>query len=707
VNDARPGPSATTDEPVRQACWGLPTATSRYVVAYAGRDAGLALQDWTDGEVAAWEPAAVTGFRTETDGLPLELSALGTRQVRGADLIVDHGDSLLGARLVWHVEDVEVVSRDEDGATVTLLTACATDTTGSLGIVVTIETSTAHDVVHKSAEIRNTGTRTLTLPRAFSPAWELPVGPGVVVDYLAGDWSREFTPCRAVLEAGELSIGSRQGITSHLFSPTLRVSARRDPDGPAYGVALAWSGSWRLLVDAPPFGERVRVAGGVEDESCVVTLQPGESFSTPATLGVFAPDGAAGVRRRWHDYQRGWLSRDTSADHRPVVYNSWYATTFDVRVEHQRTLAEVAHDLGVEVFVVDDGWFAGRNSDRAGLGDWWPDPVKFPDGLDPLITTVLERGMRFGIWVEPEAVNPDSDLFRSHPEWVYRAGDRPLLTRRHQYVLDFGRPEVVAWTKGWLRALLRDRRISYLKWDMNRPVSDGGRPGDPHGRQWMVQHTQGYYAVMRMLREEFPDVVVEACAGGGGRVDPAVLALSDVVWPSDETGARDRLAIQHGFLSAYPPHVMSSWVTDQPSVLDREPASFGFRFVVAMAGVLGIGSDLMSWSTLERQRAAELVSLYRSLRDTLHHGRVELHGRPQDPVYAVEYGDEQATVILVYTRPSRPGRPRIRPRTLDPARRYRVRGREQELSPDERTSGLVIPFAVAPDADVVVLEPVD
>jgi alpha-galactosidase len=683
-------------------CWVLPTATGRYAVGFAADGAGPVLQDWTDGEIRDWHPTDAKSFDVDLDRIPSEFSALGSRQVRGADLVVDHGDSLVGARLIWSSEDVEVSTE----GVLTRFVATGADSTGHLAIALTIETSRDHDVVRKWVRLTNTGSGQLSLPRAFGPAWELPIGPGVAVDYLGGDWSAEFTPFHADLAAGELSIGSRAGITSHTFSPTLGVqSLGADPEGASYGVTLAWSGSWRLLVDAPPFRGRVRIAGGVDDESCVITLDPGESFSSPPTLGVFAPDGAAGLRRRWHDYQRGWLARDISAAHRPIVYNSWYATTFDVRVEHQTALADVAQTLGIEVFVVDDGWFLGRNSDRSGLGDWRPDPVKFPEGLDPLITAVQDRRMRFGVWVEPEAVNPDSELFRAHPEWVYRAGERPLVTRRNQYVLDFGRPEVVAWAKDWLRALLADDRISYLKWDMNRPVSDGGRPGDARGRQWTVQHTQGYYAVMTMLREEFPHVTVEACAGGGGRIDAAVLALSDVVWPSDETGARDRLAIQHGFLSAYGPHVMSSWVTDEDSPIDREPVSFEFRFVVAIAGVLGIGSDLLAWSGTQRNRAAELVALYREIRDTIHRGRVEPHGLPADPVYALEYGTPTQTVVLVYGRSSRPEQVRIRPRTLVPGARYRLRGYvDQELVSGDPTSSVLVPFALATDTDVLIFD---
>jgi alpha-galactosidase len=680
--------------------WVLPTATARYVVDLAPGEAGPVLQDWTDGDIRDWAPSRPPGFETALDRLPSELSALGSRQVRGADLIVDHGNGLMGARLVWPAEAVEVVA---DGP-LTKLTARGHDTTGDLGLMLEIQTCSGHDVVIKQVTLTNTGQTVLSISRAFGPAWELPIGPGAILHVLAGDWSREFTPHRIVQPVGELSIGSRQGITSHHYVPALCLTSHADPDGPAYGIALAWSGSWRLITDAFPFRDRVRVAGGIDDESTILRLEPGDTFTTPAILGVCAPDGANGVRDRWHDYQRSCLARDLDVTRRPIIYNSWYATRFDVEPDQQLALADRAAELGAEAFVVDDGWFAGRTSDRTGLGNWWPDPVRFPDGLDPLISGVLARGMRFGIWVEPEAVSPDAGILVDHPDWIYRAGDRPLVTVRNQYVLDFGRSPVLEWTEDWLRRLLSDSRISYLKWDMNRPITDGGRPGERQGRQWAVQHTSGYYRVMRMLRTEFPDVTIEACSGGGGRIDSAVLALSDVVWPSDETGPRDRLAIQHGFLSVYGPHVMSSWVTDEPDSRDQEPVTFEFRFVVAMAGVLGIGGDLMKWSETERVRAAELIALYRRIRNTVHRGRVEIHGDPKDSVYAVEYGTSEQTVLLVYARRSRPAEVWLRPRTLDPSSRYHLAGSSTRLTGVQAARGVRVPFALATDADVIVLE---
>lgn len=690
----------------------LPTARSVYVVAET--DAGLVLRHWGDpGQRREFAPPARTPFEASADKIPLEFAAAGTRHTQFAELLVQGPDGVDGALLRLVPGSVAVTDDGRDAA----LTALLRDADAGVEVELHVRTSRTHDVIERWARVRSLRTAgELCLTRAFGAGWNVPVGPGARVAELVGTWSREFTPAEVDLPAGQLSLGSRQGITSHLYSPVIALRARDSGDGcEAYGVALAWSGSWRMVVDAVPFRDLVRVSAGADDETAVVTLAPGEEFETPHLLGVWSPDGLHGLADAWHEYQGGRLARSTGPEHRPVVYNSWFATGFDVRVEHQLTLADAAADVGVEVFVVDDGWFTGRTSDRAGLGDWYADPAKFPEGLGPLVKGVLDRGMRFGLWVEPEAVNPDSDLFRTHPDWVYRAGDRPLTTMRNQYVLDMGRPEVEEWAAAMLRRLLTEHPITYLKWDMNRAVSDGGRPGHPRGREWSLQHTRAYHRLMTLLREEFPHVTVEACAGGGGRVDNAVLALSDVVWPSDETGPRDRLAVQHGFLSAYPPHVMSSWVTDEPDRLDTAPASLEFRFVVAMAGVLGIGADLLAWDEPTLAGARELVALYRDIRPVVHTGSVRRHGRPSDPVYAVQYtaGDASRVVVLVTARPGA-GRDDVPVRLplagLRDDARYRVHAGGGAvgcgvLAGHELTgAGVPVPYALAPDCDVVVLD---
>jgi alpha-galactosidase len=664
----------------------LRTARSVYVVGVA--EDGPVLVHWGEPERSPRPvPARRASFETAADIAPLEFAAAGTRHTQTSELLVQ--GPVDGARL-------ELRSMDGDAHAL-----CASLVDEQAGVEVTLHwrTSPAHDVVERWAVVRSTR-HEVALTRAFGAGWNVPVGPGARVSALAGTWSREFTPVEVDLPAGQLRLGSRQGITSHEYAPVIALRSRNGSDE-AFGIALAWSGSWRLQVDAVPFREVVRVSAGIDDETAVITLAPGEEFETPHLLGVWSPDGPAGVARAWHTYQRGQLARPGGPP--PVVYNSWYATGFDVRVEHQLALADVAADLGAEVFVVDDGWFVGRTGDKAGLGDWYVEPDKFPDGLEPLVKGVLARGMRFGLWIEPEAVNPDTELYRAHPDWVYRAGERPLLTIRNQFVLDLGRPEVEAWAAATLRRLLTEQPITYLKWDMNRAVTDGGRPGDPRGREWSIAHTRAYYRLMELLRVEFPHVTVEACAGGGGRIDNAVLARSDVVWPSDETGPRDRLAIQHGFLSVYPPSVLSSWVTDEPDRLDTASASLEFRFVVAMAGVLGIGADVLDWDEPTRARAQELVARYKDLRPVILGGEVTRHGLPGDPWYATQYTSGERTVLLVWARPGI-GAAQVRLAGLEPGATYRIDGELAVSGATLAVRGLAVPFTLAPDCDVVVVD---
>lgn len=492
-----------------------------------------------------------------------------------------------------------------------------------------------HDIISQWQELEALD-EPVTLERVLSGSWYVPGDGPVTVDYLSGGWSAEYTPSQATLGPGRFAIGSTAGITSHAFTPWLSVSTQ----DVTRSLALGWCGSWTAGVDVGVERGWVRLFAGVADE---IVLAPGESFSTPRSHALACHGDPA---PHWREFGRS-LGRGLSERHHPVVHNSWYATGFDVSVDQQVRLARTAAELGVEVFVVDDGWFAGRNSDRAGLGDWTPDPAAFPDGLGPLIDQVTALGMRFGLWVEPEGVNPDSDLFRAHPDWAYAVPGRERYSARHQYVLDFGRPAVVAWAKDWLRTLLRGNDITFLKWDMNRVITDTGAcdPG------WAHRHATGYLDVMQTLREEFPDVTIEACSGGGGRVDWSVLPWCDVLWASDETGPRDRLAIQEGFTRVFPASVMSSWVTDMPDQRDTRTASLEFRCLVAMCGVLGIGVDLSRADADALATMRDLVTRYRELRPTILGGELRWHGRPHDPACAVEYSDEERTVVFCFRDP--------------------------------------------------------
>lgn len=627
----------------------LHTPHTRYSFAPTASGSGLRLLGWgaREAEVEPPAPPVLPGFDTPDDLLPHEFGVAGTRHVLESELLVQRDDRRDGAR-VRLVGEPHRASTD-GGETVTCLLR---DDAVGLEVELSWRVSAEHDVVVRGATVRNAGDAPLTLARALTGAFNLPLPSGAVIDALAGGWCEEFTPTRVVLPRGTWSMGSRQGLTSHLWAPVATLGDPADASRGCWSVALAWSGSWRLDVHANPRLGWVRVAAGVHDETPIL-LEPGESFVCPELLGLWAPDADAAARA-WHAYHRAERLRDTAAARRPVTYNSWYATEFDVGCDQQRDLARRAAALGCEMFVVDDGWFAGRRDDTAGLGDWTPDPVAFPEGLAPLVEEVHGLGMRFGLWVEPEGVNPDSALFRAHPGWIHRSPDREPVTIRNQYVLDLGRPEVEAWVLGTLRRLLTGAGVDHLKWDMNRALTDAVRAGDLHGREAGLQHTQAWHRLLDALRTEFPDVTVEACSGGGARVAASVLERSDVVWPSDETGPRDRLAIQHEFLSVYPAATMSSWVTDLPGHLDTTPASLTYRFCVAMCGVLGVGADLRGWSPEEEHLARDLIALYRDIRPVVLGGTVQRHGDPARHGYVVEYvgaEDDPRVVLFVFGRP--------------------------------------------------------
>jgi alpha-galactosidase len=389
-----------------------------------------------------------------------------------------------------------------------------------------------------------------------------------------------------------------------------------------------------------------------------------------------------------------------------VLYNSWEATGYDVDEAGQMALASRAAGLGVELFVMDDGWFGARTGDHAGLGDWAPNPTRFPRGLRPLAAEVRRLGMRFGLWVEPEMVNPRSSLYLEHPDWVYRVQGRPMTTIRNQYLLDLGRDDVAAFVLRTLHDLLSEHDIGYLKWDFNRPRTEPGpRAGDLDGA-----HVANVYAILDALRGDHPGVVVEGCAAGGARVDLAMASRVDVVWPSDNTAPMDRLRVQHGFLRAHAPHLMSSWVTDATGIFDNRPRSLAFRFVLSCAGVLGIGADIRRWTAGERAEAAAWIARYKAVREVITTGAVHQIGGPDQDRCAVQYTLGDRVVVLAWnTGPLDglglvPGRPvRLPLRGLDPAARYAYDGRTYSGS-HLLAVGLPVRWTADHDAMMAVLD---
>ncbi|MEU6548953.1 alpha-galactosidase [Streptomyces sp. NPDC046915] len=657
-------------------------------------------------ELDAWGPLGVetgpsaldwsrrTHFVTPADAAPAEYLPFGLRPFNGSDLVATRPD---GERGVWW----EFAGAEEGEGSLRL---AFHDARSSLRTVLCYETVSDTDVILRWTEF--TADTELRLERLDSAAVNIPVTDVARLTYLTGQWSQEFQKTRLDLSRGTFTMGSVQAVPGHAYAPWLAV---QDGDAPAaYGIALAWPGNWHITAEAEP-GGALRVRAGRVPHEGFVRLAPGDTLTTPRLACAFSPDGLDGLSRVWHRYERR-LAGERLHRPRKVLYNSWEATGFDVDAAGQLELAKAAADLGAELFVVDDGWFTGRADDTGGLGDWHPDPAAFPQGFDRFVEEVRALGLDFGLWVEPEAVSPTSRLYAEHPEWVYRLDGRPARLIRNQLLLDLGRGDVQDFVIATLDRLLGTYAISYLKWDMNRPPTERGRPGAGPA-DLDAEHVAGYLRVLDHLRTAHPGVTVEGCAGGGGRIEHATLARTDVVWPSDNTAPLDRLSVQYGFLHAHAPHTMSSWVTDAPGVFDPRPRSLAFRFVNAMCGVLGIGADLRAWNPEQRAEAAGWIARYKEVRDIVHHGEARLLGTPGDTTCGVQYERGDRTVVAALSTgrldgaPLVPGRPdRLRLRGLDPAAHYR----------DERTGttyggahllhyGLPFSWSAEHDADLVVL----
>jgi alpha-galactosidase len=547
-------------------------------------------------------------------------------------------------------------------------------------------------ILRKSTLIRNGTKEPLVIESAQSGVWNVPAGAGYNLSYLTGRWAGEYQLNREPVHPGTKVLDSRRGSTSHQVNPWFALDRdATEENGRVWFGALGWSGSWRISVEETPI-HQVRVTGGYNTFDFGYRLEPGQSLDTPAFYGGFTDGGFGEASRILHRFELTEILSAASRNHpRPVLYNSWEATEFNVDEPGQRALAEKAARIGVERFVMDDGWFGARNNDHAGLGDWTVNRTKFPNGLKPLIDYVHSLKMDFGLWVEPEMVNPDSDLYRQHPDWAMNFAGRQRTEARNQLILNVARNDVAEYIFGFLDKLLSENEIAFLKWDMNRNFSEPGWPEAPAADQkkiW-VAYTKNLYAIIDRLRAKHPKVEIESCSGGGGRVDLEILRRVEEVWTSDNTEAFDRLGIQDGFTHAYTPKVMMAWVTDVPNYNHRS-TPLQYRFLVAMNGSLGIGANLNKWAAEDFDLATKMVAYYKSIRNTVQEGRLYrlLSPRTND-VTANQYvaGDGKQSVLFVFRHSQQLGEkaPTIYLRGLDESAAYRVKSIDAALIQKQET----------------------
>lgn len=436
----------------------------------------------------------------------------------------------------------------------------------------------------------------------------------------SGRWSGEFQMSEHRIPVGAYVRENRRGRTSHDAFPgvVLLADGATEQQGYALAFHLGASGSHKLHVERFSDGRALIMMSDLLLPGEVM-LDAGESYSSPTLYAAVSVTGLTGIAQSFHPFVRAQiLPVTTHAKPRPVHYNTWEAVYFHHDETVLKGLASRAAELGVERFVLDDGWFGGRRHDRAGLGDWFVSDTVYPCGLKPLIDHVLASGMEFGLWVEPEMVNPDSDLYRAHPDWVLEAPGVPQRDMRHQWVLDLTQPAVSEYLFVRLDALLREHAIAYLKWDMNRDVSHpGGRDGRAVGRR----QTDAVHALIDRLRIAHPAVEIESCASGGGRANFEVLKRTDRIWTSDSNDALDRLAIQRGFSLFFPPEVMGAHVGPRDCHITGRHISIETRAGVALFGHMGMEMDLRELTVPESGALARAVTLYKQHRGLLHSGR--------------------------------------------------------------------------------------
>ncbi len=554
------------------------------------------------------------------------------------------------------------------------------DDVAQLRLSVRLHLDPHSDVLVITSELANLGAATLDVQWLAAGTLPLPETVTTVRSY-AGQHNHEFLLQVDTLSRTLWRRENRRGRTSHDCFPgaVACTAGTTDDAGLAYGAHLAWSGNHQQTIEPLHDGTfQWQMGEWLAPGEC--RLAPGAALRSPELVATLSPHGLNGVAANFHAELRARLPwPDGAMAPRPVHLNTWEGFYFDHDLAALQGLADAAAALGIERFVLDDGWFHGRHNDRAALGDWWPDAGKYPHGLAPLAEHVCGLGMTFGLWFEPEMVNPDSDLFRRHPDWALQLAGRPLLTARNQLVLDISRPEVADYLFGQMDQLLSTLPISYIKWDHNRDLTcAGGRDGQAAYRA----QVPAAYALMDRLRASHPALEIESCSGGGGRIDFAVLRHSHRVWTSDCIDAMSRVTIQRGFLQFFPPEIMGAHIGTAPAHSTGRSQSMAFRGAVALPGHLGVEFDLR---LLDARQSAELrgwIVLYKRWRGLLHGGRV-WQGDAGDGVVWQVHGDAAGDNFLLLCYRCQPSSLRYqRPARLvmlDPASRYRL----AVVTPDE------------------------
>ncbi len=590
-----------------------------------------------------------------------------------------------------------------DGAETLVITAADE----VIGVEVRLFYSVYQDqgVLCRHAEITNLADAPLTLDRAYSASLAFP-GADYEEMHFAGSWGRERRPVSNSLVQGVYRIGNARGGSGHQMNPfvILKEKGAGEEHGGCFGFMLVYSGDHMTEIEVDQRG-RTRVHQGINPFGFEKTLVKGETFTAPECLLAYG-DGLGALSRSLHDFIRERICRGPwSRRERPILINNWEATYMDFNEEKLLSIASLAAELGIELFVLDDGWFGKRDNDRSSLGDWVVNRSKIPSGISGLAEKVNALGLKFGLWFEPEMVSPDSDLYRAHPDWAVRAERGPALVRS-QLVLDLTRPEVREYVINAVNSALDSANIEYVKWDMNRYITDMPRKG------FNYEYTLGLYEVMDAITSSHPNVLFEGCSGGGGRFDAGILCYMPQIWTSDDTDPLERLYIQYGTSFGYPPSTMGSHVTESPNQHTGRRPSMETRGAVSMSCNFGYELDITKLDEADREAVKRQTALCRELRGLVAFGDFY---RLLDPFSDGVGGwmsvskDKSRAFVFVMRALFRPNSApmRLRLKGLDPAARYSVGG-ESFMGDMLMNRGIAVSFPFGDGASVsMILEKIE
>ena len=537
------------------------------------------------------------------------------------------------------------------------------------------------DAVARSVKLVNKGKNPLQIEKIYSANLDME-NSGYDLITLHGSWARERHIERTPLFHGKSGVSSMRGETSHQEHSFMALAAHNaDYDsGEVYGFSFIYSGNFVSQASVDQFNT-VRAQVGINSEGFSWHLESGESFQAPEAIIVYTTDGFNEMSHNFHNLFRKHLIRGEYKDKmRPILINNWEATYFDFNTEKLLDIAKEASKRGIEMLVMDDGWFGKRDNDESSLGDWFVNEKKLQGGLKKLVDNVNALGMKFGIWFEPEMISPDSELYRAHPDWALKVQDRTAGLARYQYVLDFSRKEVRDFTFSQLKKILSESNIEYVKWDMNRPLADVGSTLFQNERSGEIYHRYvlGVYELQERLITEFPHLLLENCSGGGARFDAAMLYYSPQIWCSDDTDAIERLEIQEGTSLVYPLSTMGAHVSVCPNHAIGRVTPFRTRGFVALAGTFGYELDVTKIPQEDRDLIPEQIAMYKKYNPLVRTGdyyRIASYSQNHEwDAWEVVSGDKKealVTLVQVLNHPNFHSR-RVMLKGLSPDLRYRV-----------------------------------